>query len=533
MSRVTAVSDRGFHIAIIGAGISGICMGIQLKRAGIHNFTIYEKEAALGGTWRDNTYPGCGCDVPSYLYSFSFEQKADWARKFSSQGAILEYLEQCVEKYGLKPHISLGNEITRARFIAEDGTWQMESARGDELLANVLVSGCGQLNRPLYPDIEGLDQFEGTCFHCARWDHDHDLRGERVAVIGNGASAIQFIPEIAPGLEHLTVFQRTPNWVIPRLDRAYSSAQHRWFRWLPSVKRLYRCFIYLQLESRWPAFSLGTRFAERFKQIVAAQMGARVADARLRKDLIPEYPIGAKRVLISDDYLEAVQAPNVEVVTSPIARVTSSGVETLDGRSHRVDTIILATGFQSTRFLAPIEIEGKDGRILEHCWINGAQAYLGLTVAGFPNFFMCYGPNSNLGHNSIIFMIECQVRYILKCIEALRKRRLRYLDVREEAVVRYNRALQRDLRQRVWEACNSWYKTDAGKVTNNWAYSTLYYWWKTIEPDFGKFLQIGAGEVDVAASGVDLTKLPARPPRRVAPSEAQASVEMREKLFEE
>ena len=526
MSRINAESRKGFHIAIIGAGISGICMGIQLVKAGIHHFTIYEKDSTLGGTWRDNTYPGCGCDIPSYLYCFSFEQKSDWSRKFSSQAEILQYLEQCVEKYGLKPHISFGTEITRAQFIAEESLWRIENAQGDAVYANVLVSGCGQLDRPLYPDIEGLEQFQGTCFHSARWDHDHDLRGERVAVIGNGASASQFIPEIAPALERLTVFQRTPNWVIPRLDHRYCSRAHWWFRWFPWAKRVYRYFIFVQLESRWPAFSLGTRSGERFEQSVADEMGARVADGHLRDNLIPDYPIGAKRIVVSDDYLEAVQAPNVEVVTSPIARVTSSGVETLDGRSHPVETIVLATGFHSTRFLAPIEIVGKDGRILEQHWRNGAEAYLGLTVAGFPNFFMCYGPNTNLGHNSVMFMIERQVRYVLKCIEALRKRRLRYLDVREDAVAHFNRALQRDMKQRVWEAdCNSWYKTNAGKVTNNWAYSTLYYWWKTLKPDFGKFLQVGAGDVDVAALRIDLANVPPRPPLRVQLSEAEEVVE--------
>lgn len=517
-SRATHAGPAGgFHIAIVGAGISGICMGIQLKRAGIHNFTIYEREHAVGGTWRDNTYPGCGCDVPAFFYSFSFEQKSDWSRKFSLQPEILEYLHQCVDKYGLMPHISFGNAITHARFIPEDGLWLITSARGDEMLATVLVSGCGQLNRPHYPDIEGLEAFEGTCFHSARWNHDHDLRGERVAVIGNGASAIQFVPEISPEVERLTLFQRTPNWVIPRLDREYTSTEHWWLRWFPLARRLYRCFIYLRLESRWPAFSLGTPSANRLKQTVTDDMCERVADVELHGRLIPDYPIGCKRILISDDYLEAVQADNVDVVTSPIERVTATGVDTADGASHRVDTIVLATGFESTRFLASLEVEGKDGRRLDQCWVDGAEAYLGVTVAGFPNFFMCYGPNTNLGHNSVIFMIECQVRYILKCIEAVRKRRLRYLDVREDAVASYNGVLQRDMKKRVWEAdCTSWYKTDAGKVTNNWGYSTVYYWWKTMKPDFGKFLQVGLDEVDVAARRVDLRSLPAKPPRRAS-----------------
>lgn len=499
-------------------------MGIQLKKAGIHNFTIYEKAATLGGTWRDNSYPGCGCDVPSYLYSFSFEQKHDWSHRFSGQSEILAYLERCVDKYGLKPHISFRSEITCARFIAREGLWQIESARGDTLLANVLVSACGQLNRPCYPDIPGLDRFRGACFHSARWDHDHDLRGKRVAVIGSGASAVQFIPEIAPDVAQLSVFQRTPNWMIRRLDHAYSHTRHRLFRWLPILKHLYRWLIYLQLESRWPAFSLGARLGARLERGVAAEMGARVADTGLRKRLIPEYPIGAKRILVSDDYLEAVRAENVEVVSSPIERVTSSRVVTADGRSRPADTIILATGFEATRFLAPMEIVGKDGRTLEACWRAGAQAYLGLAVAGFPNFFMCYGPNTNLGHNSIVFMVECQVRYILRCIEALGRRRLRYLDVREEAVAAFNRSLQKDMARRVWNAqCSSWYKTDAGTITNNWAYSSIYYWWKTLQPDFSSFLQVGADEVDADAACIDLVPMSAKPPLPAKPAEAEVA----------
>jgi cation diffusion facilitator CzcD-associated flavoprotein CzcO len=517
----------GFHIAIVGAGISGICMGIQLKRAGIHNFTIYEKDPALGGTWRDNTYPGCGGDVPSFLYAFSFESKHDWSRRFPSQREILGYLHACVQKYGLKPHISFGSQIISARFLASDGVWEIRSARGDEMRANVLVSGCGQLNRPRYPHIDGLGAYRGACFHSARWDHGHDLKGKRVAVIGSGASAAQLVPEIAQKVARLSVFQRSPSWVVRRRDRTYKSSELRWLRWLPIARRLYRWLIYLELESHWPAFSLGTRFAKRLGEVLAEDMRARVPDRALQRCLIPDYPVGCKRILVSDDYLEALQAKNVDVVTNPIARVTRGGIQTRDGKSRRFDTIILATGFESTRFLLDIEVEGKDERRLADCWRDGAEAYLGVTVAGFPNFFMCYGPNTNLGHNSSLFMIECQVRYIIRCIVALRKRRLRYLDVRADAVADYNRALQRDMQRRVWVAnCTSSYKTDDGKVTNNWAYSSLYYWWKTKRPDFAKFLQVGFTEVDVSVPHVDLTKRPARPPRRVAPGETETAAEV-------
>jgi cation diffusion facilitator CzcD-associated flavoprotein CzcO len=477
-------------IAILGAGVAGLCMAIQLKKAGISSFTLYEKADRLGGTWRDNSYPGSGCDVPSHLYCFSFEPKTDWSRRFAEQPEIQGYLEQCAQKYGLLEHIRFNTEIERARFDEREGLWRIHTRSGEEITANVLITAGGQLNRPRVPALEGLDSFEGTRFHSARWNHDHDLTGETVAAIGNGASAVQFIPRIAPRPKKLYVFQRTPNWILPKQDREYRGWERWGFRRLPFVAWLHRDLIYWKLESMFFALVQGSWVGKQVEARATAHMRSQVSDPHLREVLRPDYPIGCKRVLISDDYYPALQRPNVEVVTSPIERVTRDGITTRDGTSRPVSTIIFATGFESTSFLAPVQIEGLFGQKLADAWRDGAEAYLGVTVSGFPNLFMLYGPNTNLGHNSIIFMFECQVRYIVQCIQELVRRDLSYLDVRRHAMDRYNEELQRDIEKLSWAAgCNSWYKTASGKVTNNWSSFTVAYWWRTRRPDLGAFHQ--------------------------------------------
>ena len=477
-------------VAILGAGFSGVCLGIQLRKAGIESFTIFEKSDGVGGTWRDNSYPGAACDVPSMLYSFSFEMKTDWSRKFSQQAEILEYLEHCTDKYGLRSHLRLNTEIKSARFDEGEGLWRIRTAAGEEHTANILASGVGQLNRPSYPDIPGRGEFQRTSFHSARWNHDHDLTGENVAVIGNGASAIQIIPEIAPKTKQLHVFQRSSNWVIPRGDRAYTEREKQIFTQLPLVARLYRAFIWARLEARWPAFSKDSRVGRKLEKFAVEDISKQILSPRLREVLTPDYPVGCKRILISDDYYSALERDNVEVVTSPISRVTKHGIVTEDGRERPVDAIIYATGFQASDFLAPMDIRGTENRTLNQVWKDGAEAYLGMTLAGFPNFFMLYGPNTNLGHNSIILMIECQVRYVMQCIDAFMKRNLDYIDVRQETMDRYNREVQRSLKQSVWDTgCESWYKNEAGRITNNWPHSTISYWWRTRRADLSAFIQ--------------------------------------------
>jgi cation diffusion facilitator CzcD-associated flavoprotein CzcO len=473
------------RIAILGAGISGLCTGIALKRAGIHSFTIYEKSDKLGGTWYDNSYPGAACDVPSPLYSFSFEPNPDWSRMFSPQPEIQRYLAGCAEKYGLLPHIRFGTEVAAASFDEAAGTWRLRTAAGASLEADVVVSGTGQLNRPHVPDLPGLGDFEGAQFHSARWDHGHDLSGENVVVVGNGASAIQFIPQIAPQVQRLTILQRSANWVIPRQDFAFSERAKQRFRRFPMLLRLLRWFVYWQLELRFFGFFRDSWLSRRLERGAREYLEATVPDPALREALTPDYPIGCKRILISDDYYQSLCRENVEVVTSPIERVVPGGVRTADGRVHPADTLIFATGFETTSFLAPIQVEGLGGRKLEEEWREGAEAYLGVAVAGFPNLFLLYGPNTNLGHNSIIFMIECQVGYVVQCIRELFARDLPWLDVRREAQTRYNAELQRALAKTAWAAgCSSWYKTASGKVTNNWSGFTVDYWRRTLHPRF-------------------------------------------------
>jgi cation diffusion facilitator CzcD-associated flavoprotein CzcO len=481
---------KTFSVAILGAGVSGLCTAIQLLRAGISDFQIFEKSSKVGGTWWDNQYPGAACDVPSHQYSYSFEPNPDWTHKYSRQPEIQRYLEHCAEKYQVVPHIRFGSEVEGAQWDERAGVWRLRLRGGEEVAAKALVSGVGQLNRPHVPDLPGLRDFAGTAFHSARWKTSHPLEGREVAVIGNGASAIQFIPTLAQKCKRVTIFQRSANWIVPRGDYAYSERAKRFFRQHPWLTKLYRWFFYWRLEVNYLAFGSEGFMARAMEKGARKHMEAHIPDPALRARLTPDYRVGCKRILIDDDFMPALARPNVEVVTTPIERVLPAGVRASDGRVYPADTLILATGFETTSFQAPMEIVGREGRKLQEVWREGAEAYLGLTVAGFPNFFMLYGPNTNLGHNSIIFMIECQVNYVLRMIQELRRRGLRWMDVRPETQARFNAELQRDLAHTAWAAgCKSWYKNAAGKVTNNWSSFTVKYWWQTRRPRFQEFEQ--------------------------------------------
>jgi cation diffusion facilitator CzcD-associated flavoprotein CzcO len=468
------------RVAIIGSGFSGLCLAIRLKQKGIDSLTILEKSDRLGGTWRDNTYPGAACDVPSFSYCYSFEQKTDWSRKWAPHDEIQAYMEHCARKYDVLRHIRFGTEVESARFDEDAGVWRIRTKAGDEIEADVLVSGVGQLNRPYIPAIPGLETFRGESFHSAQWNHAYDLTGKRVAVIGNAASAIQLIPQIAPKVQHLTILQRSANWMLPRGDRPYSEAEKQRYARHPWLTRLYRWWIWALLEMRFPLF-MGNRFLARATQKACEKnIDDNVRDPRLRALLRPDYPIGGKRILISDDYYPTLNRDNVEVVTAGIDRVVEDGVITRDGRHHPADAIVLATGFLSTDFLAPMRIEGLWGRSLHEEWASGARAYRGITVSGFPSFFMMYGPNTNLGHNSIIFMIECQAEYIVQAIRRLDEHDLAWMDLEPAAMDDYNRQIESELARSVWAATpHSWYKNAAGRITNNWSGSTIRYWWTT------------------------------------------------------
>ncbi|MDH4581340.1 NAD(P)/FAD-dependent oxidoreductase [Pseudomonas sp. BN415] len=462
------------HVLIIGAGFGGLGLAIQLQKAGIQDFLILEKGSEVGGTWRDNSYPGAACDVPSHLYSFSFEPKTDWSRKYAPQAEIFAYQRHCADKYGLHRHIRFGCEVAGAEFDEASGTWQVQTCTGERFHARALVSACGQLNRPAWPRISGLDGFKGELFHSAGWNHGYPLEGKRVAVIGTGASAIQFVPQIAPKVAQLTLFQRSAAYVIPKPDRAYQPWELALMRRLPGLQKVDRMLKYIQHESRVLAFSVFPPLMKLMQFRFRRHLARGITDPGLRQRLVPDYPLGCKRILISNDFYPALARSNVEVINTGIREVTERAVVTDDGQHHEVDAIILGTGFTATDFLAPMSIRGLGGRDLNQAWREGAEAYLGVSVSGFPNLFMLYGPNTNLGHNSIIYMLESQFRYVLDGIRTLSG--LRYLDLKPEVQRHFNQRLQQDVRHTVWEqGCNSWYKTADGRNTNNWPGFTFSY----------------------------------------------------------
>ncbi|MDI1450738.1 NAD(P)/FAD-dependent oxidoreductase [Polyangium sp. 6x1] len=474
------VSDSVTPIVIIGSGFAGLAMAIRLKQAGMHDFVLFEQAGRVGGTWRDNHYPGAACDVESHLYSFSFEPNPRWTRMFAPQAEILSYLESCARKYGLLPHIRLNTEVRRATFDERAGTWRVETSDGCTTTTRVVVSACGGLSRPALPDIPGLGAFGGKTFHSARWDEHADLEGKAVAVIGTGASAIQIVPAIAPKVRRLHLFQRTPPWILPKYDRPITPGEREWFARVPLLQRLARLRQYWQHELFALGFVAEPRIMKLAERLARAYLEKSVPDPVLREKLTPRYTMGCKRVLLSNDYYPALLRPNVELVTDSIEAIEVDGVRTSDGARRVVDTLILATGFQAAEAVAPFEIRGRAGRDLNDAWRDGPEAYLGTTIAGFPNFFLIVGPNVGLGHSSMVFMIESQAAYVMSCIEAMRARRWKFVDVRPEAQAEENRKLQARFPRTVWSTgCVSWYQTRSGKNTTLWPGFTFEYRLKT------------------------------------------------------
>jgi cation diffusion facilitator CzcD-associated flavoprotein CzcO len=470
-------------VVIIGAGFGGIGMAIRLKQAGVHDLVVLEKGDQVGGTWRDNTYPGAACDVPSHLYSFSFAPRTGWTRRFPTQREILRYLRDCADSYGVTPHIRFGSEVLGAAFDEDAGVWRVRTTAG-ELTARVLVSACGQLSRPAMPRIEGMDGFAGRSFHSARWDHDYDLTGKRVAIIGTGASAIQFVPPVAERAGRLHVFQRSAPYILDKPDRPYAAWERALLHRIPALQALDRAKIYLSHESRTLAFVKYPRLLEKAAKVSHRHLAEHVADRDLRRALIPDYPMGCKRILLSGDYYQALTRPGVELVTDPIERITPTGVVTRDGTERPVDAIIYGTGFEAGAFLAPMRITGRGGRELNEVWQDGAQAYLGIVVSGFPNLFLLYGPNTNLGHNSIIFMLESQIRYVLGCVTAIRRHGLAWIDVRPEVQRAFSEDVRKRMRATVWNrGCSSWYRDERGRHVTNWPGFTVAYRRATRRPD--------------------------------------------------
>jgi cation diffusion facilitator CzcD-associated flavoprotein CzcO len=488
-----------YDVIIIGTGFAGIGMAIRLKEAGIHNFVILEKDDGVGGTWRANQYPGAACDVQSHLYSFSFEPNPSWTRMFAPQGEILRYLEHCADKYGLKPHLRFHSEVKTGRFDEDSGLWRVTLQAGETLSARFVVTGTGGLSKPSYPDIKGLASFAGTVFHTARWQHDYDLRAKRVAVIGTGASAIQVVPAIVERVAKLKLFQRTPPWVMPKPDREIGPRERSLYARYPRLQRMQRKRLYWTLEARAVGFVVAPKIMTLVEQQGRDYLKERVKDPVLRRKLTPRYRIGCKRVLISNDYFEAVQHPNAELVTEGISEVRAHSVLTNDGREHEVDAIILATGFQAAEAVAPFELKGKGGLDLNEHWRAGAEAYLGNTVAGFPNLFMIVGPNTGLGHSSMVFMIESQVQYTLEAIKLARAQKLQSIEVRREVQDHFNRDLQARMATTIWATggCTSWYVTASGKNTTLWPGFTYDFRRRTQRFDAENYTLVGSAEARV------------------------------------
>jgi cation diffusion facilitator CzcD-associated flavoprotein CzcO len=456
------------RVAIVGTGFSGLGLAIQLKQRGMENFVILERADDVGGTWRDNTYPGCACDVPSHLYSFSFARNPDWSDTFSGQAEIWAYLRACVDRFGVAPHLRLGHAVIRAAWDDEARLWRIDTSRG-RYTARVLVAGNGPLSDPALPDLPGLDTFAGTTFHSARWRHDHDLAGRRVAVIGTGASAVQFVPKIAPQVEALTVFQRTAAWVMPRRSRRISGFERAVYRYVPGAQRLVRTSLYWARE----AFAFGflrPRVMRRAQRIAEHHMHRQVPDPGLRAKIMPSYLMGCKRVVLSSDYLPALARDNVDVVTSPIAEVRPHAMVTADGVEHPVDTIIFGTGFHVTDSPIASSIVGAHGRTLAEAWSPTMRAYLGQSVTGFPNLFMLLGPNTGLGHTSVVLMVEAQIAQLVKALRYMATTGRSAIEPTPAAQEAFVAEVDRRMAPTVWATggCKSWYLDSTGRNSTLW-----------------------------------------------------------------
>src|SRR5215218_7439097 len=448
------------EIAVVGSGFSGLCMAVKLREAGIEDFLVLERGAEVGGTWWFNTYPGCGCDVPSHLYSFSFAPNPDWTRTYSRQPEIEAYLQRVAEDFDVERSIRFETTVTGAAWDQDEQRWRVATDKG-EVRARVLVSAAGALSEPRTPDIDGLERFQGRMFHSAQWDHDYDVTGKRVAVIGTGASAIQFVPAIAPDVAQMHVFQRTAPWVMPHTDRPISPRDRALYRRFPLLQRLVRGGIYSARELLVLGFVKQPRLMKLVELLARKHMDSQISDPELRRKVEPGYTIGCKRILPSNTWYSALGRDNVELVTDPIARVTDRGIVTGDGTEREVDAIIFGTGFNVIDMPVARYVRGRAGRTLDECWQGSPRAHMGSTVPGFPNLFMLLGPNTGLGHSSMVYMIESQVAYVVDALKAMRRRGATTAEVKAEAVRDFVEDLDAKMQDTVWNTgCSSWYLDD-------------------------------------------------------------------------
>jgi cyclohexanone monooxygenase len=483
---------RHVSVLVIGAGFGGLAMAIKLDESGHRDFLVLERGSDVGGTWRDNTYPGAACDVPSQLYSYSFALNPDWSRSFSPQPEIQAYIQRVAEESGTLDRFLFDTTLEDASWDDAAGRWNVRTSRGD-LTADVVVSAAGALSDPKNPDIEGFDSFSGEVFHSSRWNHDHDLTGKRVAVIGTGASAIQIVPEIAEKVAHLDVYQRTAPWVIPRNDRDYTGLEKLGFKLVPGLQRLYRTAIYWGRELYVPAFTVNPKLGLPARKLAELNIARGIDDAELRRKVTPDYAIGCKRILISNTWYPTLARDDVDLVTDRISRITPHGIVTADGQEREVDVIIVATGFHTTDLPITQRVAGRGGRRLsEHFAEHGMQAYKGTTVNGFPNLFFVVGPNTGLGHSSMVFMIESQVAYILGALEHLDRRGLTALEPSAQAQRTYVERIQAKMAGTVWSAggCASWYLDAHGRNVTLWPGTTFGFRRQTSSFDPEKYDEI-------------------------------------------
>jgi cation diffusion facilitator CzcD-associated flavoprotein CzcO len=472
---VSDAASTHVHVVIVGTGFSGLGTAIRLKQEGIHDFVLLERANDVGGTWRDNTYPGCACDVPSHLYSFSFAPNPDWSRRFSPQPEILEYLKQVAERYGILPHVRLGHAVTGAAWDETAQRWRIDTVKGP-LTADVLVGAAGGLSTPSVPPIKGLDRFEGKAFHSATWDHGVDLTGRDVAVIGNGASAIQFVPEIQPKVGKLVTYQRTPSWVLPRSNGPVGEGAKATFRSVPAAQLATRGVIYATTE----LFGLGFRHPALMKPLQKLALGylaREVRDPALRAKLTPRFTLGCKRILFSNRYYRTLAQPNVEVVTDGIREVTARGVVASDGRERACDVIIFGTGFEVTNTPFAQAVRGRGGKTLAETWDGSPRAHLGTTVAGYPNLFILLGPNTGLGHTSVVYMIESQIEHVINAVRYMRAHGVSAVEPKPEAQAAFLADVDRRLGPTVWNSggCASWYIDRTGRNSTLWPDATWRY----------------------------------------------------------
>jgi cyclohexanone monooxygenase len=464
-------------IGIIGAGPGGIALGILLARSGFRDFTIFDREDGVGGTWRINTYPGLACDVKSHLYSFSFDLNPHWSRLWSAQPEILRYFEKSVDEKGLRPHLRLGTDIHSALWDEHSNRWRLTTATGDHHEFDVLVSAVGLFTQPVMPDLVEQEPFTGTVMHSSRWDHSVDVAGARVAVLGTGSTASQLIPELTTVAAKVYSVQRSPTWILPKPDRPYS-ARERWvFEHVPFAKKFYRTRLWLRSEANISVIEHGSEKTHEFTAIARRLLENSVPDEQLRRKLTPEHPMGCKRLVFSSDYLAALTEPHVEVLSSPARYLRARSLVTEDGTERDVDLVVCATGYAAADYLGEIEVTGENGLTLRDVWRDGAHAYLGMAVPGFPNFFMLYGPNTNVGSNSVIFVLEAQARYVVRALRYLRRKRGSYVAVRPAAMASFLAKIDEWMQGTVWTTrCSNYFRAANGRVVTQWPRSARAFW---------------------------------------------------------